>query len=185
MELSAKTKAQLRQRFRHDRALSQSTTSFDSWMHILESQEIKSAHHIASYISYGDEPQTHDLNQAILKSGKVLYLPRLLPDNSLEWIQWNGDQSSLKKKKNVFEPQGLAIDPSNIEVFIVPALHINREGYRLGQGGGSYDRALAGHNAWKIGLVYAGELTNEDIAVEPHDQKLSAAATPALIVRFS
>lgn len=185
MELSAKSKSELRQRFRHDRALSQSTASFDSWMHILESQEIKSAENIASYISYGDEPQTEDLNLAILKSGKRLYLPRMLEDKSLDWVAWSGDKSELKKKKNIFEPQGPAIDPSLIEVFIVPALHINREGYRLGQGGGSYDRALAGRSAWKIGLVYAGELTNEDILVEPHDQRLSAAATPALIVRFS
>lgn len=184
MERSANTKAELRQRFRHDRALSQATASFDSWKHILESQEIKGADHIASYISYGDEPQTLDLNEAILSSRKSLYLPRLLADSSLEWVAWNGDASDLKKKKNILEPQGPSVDPAQIQAFIVPALHINREGYRLGQGGGSYDRALDGHSAWKIGLVYAGELTNENIMVEPHDQKLDAAATPSLIVRF-
>ena len=53
MELSANAKAQLRLRFRHDRALSQSAESFDSWKHILEADEIKGADHIASYISYG------------------------------------------------------------------------------------------------------------------------------------
>ena len=184
MELSANAKSQLRLRFRHDRALSQSAESFDSWKHILEADEIKGADHIASYISYGDEPQTSDLNEAFLKSGKSLYLPRLLADNSLEWVEWSGDESQLKKKKNIREPLGPAVDPAQIQVIIVPALHINHEGYRLGQGGGSYDRALAGSAAWTIGLVYAGELTNENIFVAPHDQKLNAAATPALIVRF-
>ena len=108
-------------------------------------------------------------------------------DNVIQFAKMptnNRGSASGSKKKNIREPLGPAVDPAQIQVIIVPALHINHEGYRLGQGGGSYDRALAGSAAWTIGLVYAGELTNENIFVAPHDQKLNAAATPALIVRF-
>ena len=69
-------------------------------------------------------------------------------------------------------------------VIIVPALHVDRDGNRLGQGGGSYDRALARSDAWKIALLHKGEITNEPLPVEPHDQKVSAAATPEIMVRF-
>jgi 5-formyltetrahydrofolate cyclo-ligase len=55
----------------------------------------------------------------------------------------------------------------------------------LGQGGGSYDRALTKISAWRIGLIYSGELTVEPFPVEPHDVKLNAVATPDLIVRFT
>jgi hypothetical protein len=52
------------------------------------------------------------------------------------------------------------------------------------EGGGSYDRFLARSNAWTIALLHRGELTSEMLPVEPHDQKIKAAATPEIIVRF-
>jgi 5-formyltetrahydrofolate cyclo-ligase len=55
----------------------------------------------------------------------------------------------------------------------------------LGQGGGFYDRALVHLNAWKIGLVYAGELSSEELPHEAHDVPLDAAATPSIVVRFN
>jgi len=136
----------------------------DSWQHILESAEFTSASRIASYLAYGDEPETSDLNSQVLAMGKSLYLPRLLPDNDLEWVGWQGDSSKLKQNGNVKEPTGQAISPeefAEIEIIIVPALHVDREGNRLGQGGGSYDRALARSQAWKIALVHYGEITSE------------------------
>jgi 5-formyltetrahydrofolate cyclo-ligase len=69
-------------------------------------------------------------------------------------------------------------------VVIVPALRIDQSGIRLGQGGGYYDRALIHLKAWKIGLVYAGELSSEVLPHEPHDVPLDAAATPSIVVRF-
>ena len=71
-----------------------------------------------------------------------------------------------------------------IDVIVVPALHIDQSGYRLGQGGGYYDRALAHLLGWKIGLVHAGELSSQDLPREAHDIALDAAATPSIVVRF-
>jgi 5-formyltetrahydrofolate cyclo-ligase len=55
----------------------------------------------------------------------------------------------------------------------------------LGQGGGYYDRALPHFTAWKIGLVYAGELNSEELPHEAHDIALDAAASPSIVVRFN
>ena len=75
--------------------------------------------------------------------------------------------------------------PDNgVGAVITPALRIDQEGYRMGQGGGFYDRALPILPGWKIGLVHAGELTSETLPRESHDIPLDAAATPSLIVRF-
>ena len=82
------------------------------------------------------------------------------------------------------EPLGEAF-AGQIDIAIVPALHIDRTGNRLGQGGGSYDRALKNLAAWKVALVYAGELSSEEIPAEPHDQRVNAVATPELLVRFT
>jgi 5-formyltetrahydrofolate cyclo-ligase len=174
-------KSQLRNRFRQER---QERFIEDSWRHILTVTEIILATNIATYISYDFEPDTKDLNQALIESGKMVFLPRLLPNNDLEWVKWDGTQESLSLNGKVFEPIGPAISNIELEVIIVPTLHVDRDGNRLGQGGGSYDRALARSNAWKIALLHRGEITNEPLPIEPHDQKLNAAATPEIMVRF-
>jgi 5-formyltetrahydrofolate cyclo-ligase len=154
----------------------------------MKCQEIQEAHIVASYLSYQYEPGTEDLNLALIAAGKELLLPRLLPNNDLEWVGWNGDISHLKQNGKIKEPKGPAYSSeAQIDVVIVPALHIDHEGNRLGQGGGSYDRALhrlSAERTWKIGLVGSDELTSEKIPVEPHDQRVHAAATPDLIIRF-
>ena len=84
------------------------------------------------------------------------------------------------------EPLGQGLnDLSQITAVIVPALRIDQSGYRLGQGGGYYDRALPHLAAWKIGLVYAGELNSEELPHEAHDIPLDAAASPSIVVRFN
>jgi 5-formyltetrahydrofolate cyclo-ligase len=177
----AQSKAQLRSDIRDDR---QFKDRQDSWRHIINSAEITGAKSIATYLSYGSEPNTKDLNQQLIKAGKKLFLPRLLPDKDLEWVIWDGREESLARNGKIFEPKGTAANSSEIEVVIVPTLCADRSGNRLGQGGGSYDRALPKLSAWRIGLIYAGELSNVEIPYETHDAKLSAIATPDLIIRF-
>lgn len=174
-------KSDLRKQYRKER---QDRFAKESWLHILSSGEFNAANNIGSYISYEFEPETSDLNKTLIDSGKNLFLPRVLKNNDLEWVAWDGSQEKLKKLGKGFEPIGEAIAEPNLEVIIVPSLHIDRTGNRLGQGGGSYDRALAKSNAWKIALLHYGELTSEILPVEPHDQKVSAAATPVIVVRF-
>ncbi len=158
----------------------------ESWLHIVQTREIQGAQVVASYRSYGFEPQTEDINRALLREGKILLLPRTLRDKDIDWVIWDGGEESLQKNGKVMEPIGETfIDLPAIGAVIVPALHIDREGNRLGQGGGSYDRALARLTAWKVGLVGAAELTGEHLPIEIHDQRVDAAATPELLLRFS
>ena len=174
-------KKELRERLRRERRQKFIPSSFSI---ILNSPEILAAKTVASYYSYGDEPSTHEINEALLKVGKSLLLPRVNGEH-LDWIEWKGDERSLKIAHKLSEPIGEPFqDLSTVDVMIVPALHIDQEGYRLGQGGGYYDRALAYIPGWKIGLVHVGELTSEILPREVHDIPLNAAATPSILVRF-
>ena len=177
-------KADLRNRYRFERRERYLDHSF---AYLATSLEFTQASNIASYLSYGDEPSTKDLNVEILKNGKSLYLPRII-GNELEWVQWSGDSSQLipsKLSKNILEPVGPAISEiAKIELIIVPALRIDRSGYRLGQGGGFYDRALTKLSAWSIGLIHPDEISSEDLPRESFDIPLNAAATPDLLLRF-
>jgi 5-formyltetrahydrofolate cyclo-ligase len=175
-------KAILRERARRERSQKFIASNFNV---ILKAPEIESATTIASYVSYEYEPSTAEINEAFLRDGKVLVLPRINGDR-LEWVKWDGDPANLVIKKKILEPIGQAlIDLSQIQAVIVPALRIDQSGFRLGQGGGYYDRALPHLNTWKIGLVYAGELSSEVLPHEPHDVPLDAAATPSIVVRFN
>jgi 5-formyltetrahydrofolate cyclo-ligase len=100
-------------------------------------------------------------------------------------VQWNGEAESLQKQKKILEPSGpVFTDIGKIEVVVVPALRIDRSGYRLGQGGGYYDRALPRLAAWSIGLIHPDEISSEDLPREPWDHPLFAAATPDITLRF-
>ncbi len=175
-------KAALRERARRERSQKYMASNFNV---ILKAPEIESATTIASYISYEFEPSTVEINEAFLRNGKIVVLPRINGDQ-LEWVKWDGDPAHLILKKKISEPTGDALtDLSQIQAIVVPALKIDQSGFRLGQGGGYYDRALVHLKAWKIGLVYAGELSSEVLPHEAHDVPLDAAATPSIVVRFN
>ena len=174
-------KSALRTRYRHERNERYMEHSFQF---LATSPEISQAKIIASYMSYGDEPDTSSLNTALIKAGKILLLPRINGDQ-LDWVKWDGSKSSLTAKKKILEPAGDVFqDLATIDVVIVPALRIDRSGYRLGQGGGYYDRALPKLRAWSIGLIHPDEISSEDLPRQDWDQPLNAAATPDLVLRF-
>jgi 5-formyltetrahydrofolate cyclo-ligase len=176
-----KDKALIRDRYRRERREAFVPAVYSN---VLSTPEVMQATIIASYVSYGYEPSTVELNKALIKSGKTLLLPRVNQDH-IDWIYWDGDQSKLVEKKKILEPMGDVItELPKIDVVIVPALRIDRDGYRLGQGGGYYDRALPSMSGWKIALVHSGEVTSEILPRETHDIAVDAAATPDLIVRF-
>ena len=173
-------KSELRKLYRRERADRFNT---ESWLHILSATELKNATNVASYISYEFEPETSDINQRLIKDGKKVFLPRLLENNDIQWVSWNGSSENLTKVEKIYEPIGDAVEVE-LDVIILPALHVDRMGNRLGQGGGSFDRALSRSKAFKIALLHYGELTSEILPVQPHDEKVDAAATPEIIVRF-
>ena len=45
-------------------------------------------------------------------------------------------------------------------------------------------RCVSWSKAFKIALLHYGELTSEILPIQPHDEKIDAAATPEIVVRF-
>ena len=181
----AEQKSDLRKQYRQKRK--DHVVDFP-YTHLMDSPEFRSASVIASYISYGDEPNTVDLNAAILHSGKKLLLPRINSESQepfLDWIPWQGDSSQLTRRGKLSEPIGQAEENSRmIDVVITPALQIDAKGFRLGQGGGYYDRALSTLHAWKIALIFPQEFSAQLLPSEDHDVAVNAYATYEKVVRF-
>lgn len=168
------SKSELRQLLRIQRAEKYKKHDL---LHIADIAEVKAATTIASYFSYGDEPDTYALNQNLIASGKTLLLPRIKGEN-LEWVQWNGGAEEISLHGLISEPIGEAItDTNTIEVVLVPALAIDPAGYRLGQGKGFYDRALKDLPTFTIGIVFAHELLNHSLPIDSWDIPLLKSAS--------
>lgn len=127
---------------------------------------------VASYTSYGNEPSTQGFNSTLLGRRVQILLPHLLEDNSLEWVD-------SKTGKN-FGVTGISL----AQIVVVPALSVDESGMRIGQGGGSYDRALKFNSGWKVCLLHDGEISEGKLPQEIHDQKVNAVVTPTRIIRF-
>lgn len=113
------------------------------------------------YYSYGSEADTHGVVSRLLAAGKRVYLPRVEGENIVP-VRYFGDESALiKNGYGIYEPQGEAFY-GEIEVCITPLLAVNPRGFRLGYGGGYYDRFFAAHpHILKAGIGYFLQYTDE------------------------
>jgi 5-formyltetrahydrofolate cyclo-ligase len=150
--------------------------------HVLEMPEVAAAGTIAAYYSIGTEPDTHRLVFALWKRGSYVVLPVLLPDGDLDWASYEGPDSLAPGPHGLLQPVEPARGPGTVaraDVVLVPALAVAARGYRLGRGGGSYDRALArvGGQVPTIALLYDDELLPV-VPTEPHDQRVRLVARP-------
>ncbi|MFM8254114.1 MAG: 5-formyltetrahydrofolate cyclo-ligase [Actinomycetota bacterium] len=165
------SKEEARGLFRELRRNSQSLDRKGPSRMLLTAPEIKSARTIASFQSYGDEPDTFDLHSVLRSQGKKIFLPRMNSDKSLTWLL---DGAEINQEL-----------VSNIDVVIVPALAIDSRGVRLGQGGGSFDRALPALPGWKVALIDSVCFCTTELPEELHDVRVNAVATELGITRFS
>ena len=151
--------------------------------HVLSLPQAEMAGTVAAYFSFGTEPDTHSLIFGMWKRGTYVILPRLRPDGDLEWASYEGPDSLVPGPRGVLEPSepSRGVDAiSRASLVLVPALAVDRNGRRLGRGGGSYDRALArvGERVPVVALLYDGELVDE-VPAERHDRPVSAVALPS------
>ena len=151
--------------------------------------EVRRAATVAAYVAVGSEPGTAPLLHALVAAGKRVVLPVLLPDGDLDWAAYAGDQDLVPALFGLLEPAGsrLGVDAvATADAVLLPGLAVSGRGERLGRGGGSYDRALGRVpvGTFTCVLLYDGEV-GIDVPVEPHDRPVTAAASPAGIVRFA
>ena len=121
---------------------------------------------IATYLSFPHEFQTQGLIDQALRDGKKVMIPKTYPKGRMEVVVYD-PQQLVKTSFGLLEPQGdlEVVDASQIDLIHVPGLAFTTEGYRIGYGGGYYDRYLenfAGHSLSTIYPCQVQEFNSED-----------------------
>ena len=121
---------------------------------------------IATYLSFPHEFQTQGLIDQALRDGKQVLIPKTYPQGRMEFVVYD-PQQLVKTFFGLLEPQGdlEVVDASQIDLIHVPGLAFTTEGYRIGYGGGYYDRYLenfAGHSLSTIYPCQVQEFNSED-----------------------
>jgi 5-formyltetrahydrofolate cyclo-ligase len=155
---------------------------------VLAVPEITAARVVAAYVSVGAEPGTRGLLDAWHAAGVTVLLPVLLPDGDLDWAAYRGPESLSPAERGLLQPGGPLLGAAAVrdaDAVVVPALAVDRAGWRLGRGGGSYDRALARVEPGRFtaALVYDHEVL-PSVPVGPHDRPVTAAVTPERLLRL-
>ncbi|MBA3743384.1 5-formyltetrahydrofolate cyclo-ligase [Sporichthya sp.] len=141
---------------------------------------------VALYASTGTEPGTHPLLEALRAIGTRVLLPVLLEDNGLDWGVYRGPDFLVPGPRGTLEPAGPRLGPEAFGealLAFVPGLAADRNGRRLGRGGGSYDRTLRhAHPAALIAVVlYPGEII-DTVPARGHDAEVHAVLSPEGLV---
>ena len=145
---------------------------------------------VACYLSMPTEPGTTALIELLRQRDIRVLLPRV-SGTSLEWAELQGSTAFVKSELGIQEPAGPAIADAltDCDAIVLPALAISRDGIRLGQGGGYYDRSLQGLPAFAgggpqlIALVFEDELV-DSLPQESHDARVDQVVTPERVVTF-
>ncbi|MFR9777078.1 5-formyltetrahydrofolate cyclo-ligase [Micromonospora sp. MS34] len=141
---------------------------------------------MTAYVPVASEPGGADLPdvlRAALAPEAELLLPVLRDDLDLDWAGYPGAGSLRAAGRGLREPVGPLLGPAAVAgagLVVVPALAVDRRGFRLGRGGGSYDRALARVPATTltVALLHDGEFLGT-VPGEAHDLPVHAVITPA------
>lgn len=150
---------------------------------LLEQDGVKQAQSILVYLNFGDEIDTRSLIDKWLGENRRVYVPVMKPKTRI-LVPVRIDHNFRDLPTNSFgiqEPPlqgGETALLDDLDLVIVPGLAFDREGNRLGYGGGYYDRLLPQLrvDAKTIAMGYAFQVI-EQVPVGPYDYPIQTLIT--------
>lgn len=132
-------------------------TLFDRFLAL---PEVEAADTVMVFYGTGREPNTVPLIQALLERGKRVALPVCLPHRAMEARQVLDIDQLVPNRFGIPEPDESCpvIEKGEIAAALIPHLMVDREGYRLGWGGGYYDRWLTDFPGFTVCVCRPGRL---------------------------
>lgn len=152
------------------------------------SEYIKKSNVIFIYVGMDTEINTTNIINKLLDMGKRVAVPKVLPENkemvaleikSLLDLNESGAFGILEPditKKNIGD---------EIDLIVLPGLAFDKRGYRIGYGGGFYDRFLDIHNKVKrVSLCYNFQII-ENVPEEDFDERVDTIITEDKVIEVN
>lgn len=151
---------------------------------------------VASYLPLSSEPDTTELNAALLERGIRVLVPKCVKDDNgeptLAWIELTAGISEshvlTNDERGIPVPDGTQVGVglkglvnNDCSLIFVPALAATRSGDRMGKGAGYYDRLLSKTDDFDTqpltaAIVFANELL-DSLPTEAHDAPVDVVIT--------
>ncbi len=128
--------------------------------------EYKKSNFIFTFISTQEEVDTHNIIKYSIANGKRVGVPITVPEERKMLVSEildfykeleMGFYNILTPKKEFIRE----VSPSLVDFVIVPGLVFSKDGYRVGYGGGYYDRFLNNLDVLKVGVCFHMQLQDE------------------------
>jgi 5-formyltetrahydrofolate cyclo-ligase len=181
----AARKRELRARFRLQRLSMEGSVWQEACTQIEQSvlsmKPFQSAQVVYSYVAFGREPSTNRILSTLLQSGKTVVTPGVdhkadPPDRLYQAVfQRASDVASPVVPGDVSH-----VILHDVDMFLVPGIVWDQRGYRIGFGGGFFDRLLAQrkHDSLAVGLGFQFQVLPE-LLTDPWDMPVDCLVTEA------
>ena len=161
------------------RMLSAEQVAADSALIIAQIEQMSAFQNAKTVMVYYPIHNEVDLRPLVAKyAGQKTFLFPVTHRRSMEVRPYDGEDMMRKGRFGVPEPQTETYT-GRIDLILVPGVLFDQHCYRIGRGGGYYDRFLSRHShAVKIGVGYAFQLKTHSLPHTWNDYKLDRIVTP-------
>lgn len=177
------TKKEIRLKFLHIRSIcpgeERSRQSAQIARQILAYPAYQSCGTLFSYVPFRQEVDTWPIMRAALAEGKAVAVPRV-EGRTMTFYRIRGVEDLIPGSFGISEPNQACkpLIPGPGDVMLLPGAAFDREGHRIGYGGGYYDRYLEQHPVpVKLGICFDFQLV-DTIPAENFDQAADAVICP-------
>ena len=143
----------------------------DLYQQLFESDDFKQSSTVGVTLNMEDELDTQPIIDKLNNLNKRVVVPRTLPDFQMEFVVLDERTRLERTKFGVREPVGgQVVDPSGVDLLIVPGVAFTPLGERVGFGAGFYDRYLKKFSGRTITLALKPQFFDKaDWVVDDYD----------------
>lgn len=124
--------------------------------------KLQHAHNVAIFLSFDGEVNTHPIIEYLWQQGKAVYLPIIDPNQpqNLVFLPYQQQTNLIANKFGIYEPIyaiNNILPHQSLDIIFTPLVAFDKRNYRIGMGGGYYDRLLKNYQdeeIYPIGLAF-------------------------------
>lgn len=153
---------------------------------LLNTSDYEKSENIFVFVSTKEEIYTHDFIKYSILNGKNIYIPYVDSEKKIMYATKLENFSDLEMGfyniLSVNENDLNIIEPSDLDLIIVPGLIFGRNLYRIGYGGGYYDKYLSQDiNGTTVGVCFDFQVVDH-VEGDPHDVPVDKIVTEHEII---